>query len=78
MAVMGIITPVLKKLKNCKISKRLEAASIEFDFYKVQCWLSRSRLNTFLYVSKHFSCDEENERHYIPLALYIRLELYFL
>ena len=25
------------KLKNCKFSKRLEAASIEFDFYQIQC-----------------------------------------
>ena len=71
MAVMGII--VLQKAENCKFSKRLEAASIEFDFYKVQCWLSRSCLNTFLYVLEHFSCNEENERT-IPLALYIRLE----
>ena len=33
----GSLLPCYKKLKNCKFSMRLEAAAIEFDFYKVQC-----------------------------------------
>ena len=33
----GSLLQCYKKLKNCKFTKRLEAASIEFDFYKVQC-----------------------------------------
>ena len=33
----GSLLPCYKKLKDCKFSKRLEAASIEFDFYKFQC-----------------------------------------
>ena len=32
----GPLLPCYKKLKNSKLSKRLEAASIEFDFYKFQ------------------------------------------
>ena len=34
---------------------------------------SRPRLNAFLYVLEHFSCEEENERQ-IALALLNRLE----
>ena len=34
MAVTGIITPVLQKAESSKFSKRLEAASIIYDFYK--------------------------------------------
>ena len=33
----GSLLPCYKKLKNCKFSTRLEAAFIEFDFYKFQC-----------------------------------------
>ena len=33
----GSLLPCYEKLKNFEFSKRLEAASIEFDFYKVQC-----------------------------------------
>ena len=33
----GSLLPCYKKLKNSKFSKRLEAASIEFDFDKFQC-----------------------------------------
>ena len=58
--------------KNNKISKRLEGASIKFVFYKIQCELSRFRLNAILFVLEYFSFEEENENQ-IPLALYIRL-----
>ena len=33
----GSLLPCYKKLKNSKFSKRLEDASIEFDFDKFQC-----------------------------------------
>ena len=33
----GSLLPCYIKLKNCKFSKKLETASIEFDFYKFQC-----------------------------------------
>ena len=69
----GSLLPCYKKLKSRIFFKRLEAASIELKFYKIQCYLSRPRLNAFLYVFDHFSCKEENERQ-ISLALYIRLE----
>ena len=58
------------------LPKRLEAVSIDFDFYKIQYYLSWSRLNAILFVSEHFSWEEENERQ-ISLALYIRLEYSF-
>ena len=37
LAVTFTLTPVLQKVENRKLSKRLEAFSIEFDFYKIQC-----------------------------------------
>ena len=33
----GSLLPRYERLINCKFTKRLEAASIEFDFYKFQC-----------------------------------------
>ena len=55
-AVTFNLTPVLqKKAKNSEYSKRLEAVSIDFDFYKIQYYLSRSRLNAILFVLEHFS-----------------------
>ena len=61
--------------KSEKISKRLEAVSIELDFYKIQSWLSQSRLNTVLFSLEHFSCEEEMDAklrwHYIISILSI-------
>ena len=59
-------------MKNFRKVRRL-SAEFTFAAYPV---LSRSRLNAILYVLEHYSCEEENERQ-IPLALYIRLELFF-
>ena len=36
-AVPFNLTPVLQTSKNSKFSKRLEAVSIDFDFYKIRC-----------------------------------------
>ena len=72
-AVTFNLAPVLQKSKNSEFSKRLEAFSIDFDFYKIQYYLNRSRLNAILFVLEHFSREEENEWQ-ISLALYIRLE----
>ena len=33
----GSLLPCYKKLKSHTFFKRLEAASIEFEFYKIQC-----------------------------------------
>ena len=33
----GSLLPCYKKLKSSKFFKKLEAASIELDFYKIQC-----------------------------------------
>ena len=46
----GSLLPCYKKLKSRTFFKRLEAFSIEFGFHKI------------LYVSEHFSCEEENAR----------------
>ena len=55
---------------------RLKAVSIDFDFYKSQCLLSRSRLNAFVFVLEHVSREEENESQ-TSLALYIGLDIQF-
>ena len=43
----GSLLPCYKKLKSSTFFKRLEAAS--FKFYKIQCKLSRPRLNAFFW-----------------------------
>ena len=37
MTVKGIITAVLQKAENSTFFKRLETASIEFEFGKIHC-----------------------------------------
>ena len=67
-----LLLPCCKKSKNNKISKGLEAHSIEIDLCKIHCWLCRSRLNVLMYNLEHLSCKEEKRKNL--LALYIRLE----
>ena len=64
MAVTVVLTvlPCCKKLKNVDFTKRLEAATKERLFLKIQSQLETFHLNTFLYVLKKHLCKEKNER----------------
>ena len=73
MAVTTVLTAVSQKLKNVNFTKRLEAATNDLLYCKIQSQLGQFRLNAFLYTSEQPLCLERNERE-IPLALYIRLE----
>ena len=54
-AVTFNLTPVSQKVEKSEFSKRLEAVSIAFNFFKIQYYLSRSCLNAILFVLEHFS-----------------------
>ena len=75
MAVTRIITPVLQEARKPLFSKRLEAALIEFDFYKIQLYISRFRSSAVFKVRKILHARKKlNAKKKSLNVLLIRLE----
>ena len=55
LAVTFTLTPMTQKAEKQPFSKRLVAASIEWNVYKIQFKLSRFRLHAFFKVLEHFA-----------------------